>query len=561
MYDETGTIIEPGIPNSESGVNSRFELESMFIYNPTNHSFSLKLYGIDYTVPGEPMWSFFINDFSERFTFIHNAVVRNYKDGYYFLKFQDVSNVSGNVDISNDPSKWAFHQEKFEPSLLGATNNLNKGYSALKLRNGVIQGQTISVRDDPLDPSEPITLWLNNPLDGVSSDFLISPVLVDYKAEIDPAWGEERFFIMGNLIFSGNDGEVQYASGNITVGNRYYDGLNYYQSTGRKILPFHPKFSFSSNQPQRVIQGSNVPIFTYSTIGGEFSGLYKGRYGESRESDLLATDVIVKQNGNIVFSGTYLDFLSFSVPYGVEIDFSNTNTNVFGLNGTNNTKLTYNPEGDNRPPTLQMLQFRDTDGNVADRFSSASEGTVRLAAGDFAVSGHIIYKPGNIVKMFYSIHNENEWTELDIVKDPSFFQMPAFGDYYEGSLASITNTEEDVWYDAKIICTDASGNKQEQVISPAFKINDTFLNIEEVTTASELSIYPNPFSDELNIILPSNVNGDYFFKVIDVTGKTIYSRTQSEKSFVWDTSFLAKGVYILSIESNEKSMVRKVIRK
>lgn len=568
IYDEIGTAIKPGIPNPQNGAISKVSLDTYHYFNPTNNMFLTKTHASDDPVSGDNRWNFYINNVSNRYTFIHNAAIRNYKDGYYFSKFPELTTISGDADISNDPNKWASHQEKFEPSLLGATNDLHKGYATLTLMNGYVQSEVRSYQDDPFDATEQVPLWLNNSFDGSTSDFLISPILIDYKTEIDPARGEERFFIMGNLLHSGDNGEINYASQNITFGNRYFDGLNYYKTiNGTKVLPLHPKFTFSSNQSSEIVQGNNVPIFTYSTFLGEPTVLYKGRFGELRQSDFIATDVSVIHNGSNVFTGNYIDFTSYNIPaYGsLEISFSNENTNAFGVNGKNEAKLTYVSDGSERfPPTLQMLQFRDTDGNVTELFATADEGTVRLAAGDFTFNSSqysYVYNPGNTVEMYYSIHNENNWTELQLTEDPSNFQMPAYGDYYEASLSSIVNTQDDVWYDAKIICTDASGNKQEQLLSPAFKINDTSLSVYETGTNSTLAIYPNPFSNEVNIILPDNIYGDYTFRVTDMLGKTIHTSSRSEKSFTWDASLLTQGIYFLSIESSGTVMTRKVVRK
>lgn len=155
---------------------------------------------------------------------------------------------------------------------------------------------------------------------------------------------------------------------------------------------------------------------------------------------------------------------------------------------------------------------------------------------------------GNQVSISYSVHAQNNWKQIDLTQDPTYFQMPVFGDYYEASISGIGSQNSNVWFDVKVICTDAVGNKQEQIIAPAFKINEPLATQD--FTLSNFAVYPNPFSDHLNVDLPQTVMGSYTLKVTDYTGRTIYTRNQSEKTFSWDGSFLSQGFYILSIENN-----------
>ena len=46
------------------------------------------------------------------------------------------------------------------------------------------------------------------------------------------------------------------------------------------------------------------------------------------------------------------------------------------------------------------------------------------------------------------------------------------GWFYTGSLAGVTGQGLNGWFDLKIRLTDAAGNWQEQVLSPAFRIDD-----------------------------------------------------------------------------------------
>lgn len=86
------------------------------------------------------------------------------------------------------------------------------------------------------------------------------------------------------------------------------------------------------------------------------------------------------------------------------------------------------------------------------------------------------------------------------------------------------------------------------------------MGVSEVNNSS-LTIYPNPFTSVVNIQLPENIKGNFTFKVTDLSGKTIYSKEQSNKSFSWNGSSLPKGIYILSIENNGKVIAQKVIKK
>src|SRR5690606_34580301 len=99
-----------------------------------------------------------------------------------------------------------------------------------------------------------------------------------------------------------------------------------------------------------------------------------------------------------------------------------------------------------------------------------------------------------------------------------------------------------------------------QVVSPAFKIEQATMGIDEMNTA-DFSVYPNPFSNELNIKLPASVKGDYILKISDLNGKTIHSQKQNDKSFIWNGTSLPKGIYILSIESNGKTVAKKIVKK
>jgi len=71
---------------------------------------------------------------------------------------------------------------------------------------------------------------------------------------------------------------------------------------------------------------------------------------------------------------------------------------------------------------------------------------------------------------------------------------------------------------------------------------------------SELSIYPNPVLDVLNIIL--NVNAPIEVKILNLTGQTLLTSTSTSI----DVSALPKGIYFTSISVNGQNISRKFIK-
>lgn len=194
-------------------------------------------------------------------------------------------------------------------------------------------------------------------------------------------------------------------------------------------------------------------------------------------------------------------------------------------------------------------------------------GEVRISAADFDYvaiddwSGEFQYVPGNTVEFFYSQYNQDNWTEITLNENIDYFQLPTFGNYYEASLAGINPEGNDVWYDVKVICTDAAGNKQIQTISPAFQLNST-LSTEDLNSSQDLMVYPNPFTNHLYFEIPGNLNSDYTLSITDFSGKQILSQVRKSKDLKKiDLSFLPKGIYIFSLEVDGKILSKKLIKK
>ena len=152
---------------------------------------------------------------------------------------------------------------------------------------------------------------------------------------------------------------------------------------------------------------------------------------------------------------------------------------VDGLPGHNTTTafLDQNQE-DMNPPSLEMLHFKNAAGKVTDRFATAADGTMEFYASDFDYvyypelwNGVYECQPVEVT-VEYAPYGTEEWTELAVEEIPEYYQEPGWGYFYRGSLAGVTGQGLNGWFDLRFRLHDASGNWMDQVVSPAFRIDD-----------------------------------------------------------------------------------------
>lgn len=183
----------------------------------------------------------------------------------------------------------------------------------------------------------------------------------------------------------------------------------------------------------------------------------------------------------------------------VDITITNDMVNVDGITGCNKSQLHYTAGADDEtPPTMTMLHFKNGNGDVTDRFASASDGSMEFTAGDFnfmvtpmLYEAYERYSP-EAVEVSYSPYGEDNWNELSVGEVPENY-WPVMGWFYTAQLAGVTGQAYEGWFDLKVKVTDAAGNWQEQVISPAFRIDNlaysSIANVEPNSNNSDNAIY------------------------------------------------------------------------
>ena len=294
--------------------------------------------------------------------------------------------------------------------------------------------------------------------------------------------------------------------------------------------PGVPAYCYFSDQITQPI-GNSSPILVTMTQVNEYPDAtillidpqaYIGRYGEVRNCDQWNLHTLVTLNGETVFnsdSGESLeDWCIENSLDGHEkgiIEATFTNRNIIvdeAIPGFNVTTMKIDERNDDvSTPTTQMLIFKNTDGEITDRFNTGEEGIIEFSAGDFNwndTETKWYYSCDEAeVKVEYAAYGKDNFMPLEVEEIPENYFMPGFGYFYRGSLADVTIPTSNGWYDLRFTLTDKSGNEMVQHISPAFKI-DTNTSVNAVTI------------DGINIW---SVNGTIFANGSDIASISLYS--------------------------------------
>jgi PKD repeat protein len=112
-------------------------------------------------------------------------------------------------------------------------------------------------------------------------------------------------------------------------------------------------------------------------------------------------------------------------------------------------------------------------------------------------------------------------------------------------------------YTITLKATNTSGTMiatQQVSVSTCIGMEENSLN------ASNISVYPNPAKDQLNIEIPSNFSDNYTVTLTNILGKAILTDKVSNKEKINITfANIAKGVYFLTVESKGQKANKKII--
>jgi len=459
--------------------NNVFYCEDYGILEDAIGNFAQTVVGPTFIRPcAEPLFDFYVNDVSDRWVFYSYRVAIQGLNVY--TSAYEARGASGDITVSNDPSKFQLFEDPFI-----ATNHLGEEltpgfyFSA----GGMWQANNLLYED--LTEGSSYKVYLSASPEDSETGFvpIIEPFVID----------ENYTVVLQSVPLTVSNGQAIFANnGFANFSFEYSEVLDEY---GRDITilpswPTHPVFSYPVEKKKDNL-GNNCPFvvtnpFQYLDKRANvryfnFDFTYRGRYGEAKEGSSRA-DVKMKLDGNdlLIADGAFSTPVDELLNGVVDASIVKEGVLVDDMEGSNKAQLHYTAGAeDQNPPTVTMLNFIDANGDVTDRFATADEGTLQFSAGDFNLmatpKSGIIATYSRLapetVEVSYSPYGEDNWNELAVEEVPENY-WPVMGWFYTGSLAGVTGQGLNGWFDLKIRLTDAAGNWQEQVLSPAFRIDD-----------------------------------------------------------------------------------------
>lgn len=304
------------------------------------------------------------------------------------------------------------------------------------------------------------------------------------------------FGAMFGLPFRRSDsGDAMYQVGrNFMNQSKMVNSLTYSEESVN-LNPGNPRYS---GVVEKALLCNSTPALVLLPFpNGNFEYDYIGRYGEDMTADAANFSTEIKSSTlkealgskspsdiNIKVDDTeYVtsraEFAKFKYTAGkYEVSVTMDNVKIDGeVPGVNKTVMAFDTtEGQNFPPTLTALQFRDKEDKVSDRFEEA-DGTLEFFAADFTSQSHkspsyayATTSPIKNVEVSWSPSGKDEWQAMEVVEIPELFFMPGFGYCYRGNLSQVNTPSDNKWYDLKIRLADESGAYQEQILTSAFRI-------------------------------------------------------------------------------------------
>lgn len=485
---------------------------------------------------------FFVNDLSDKYCIIQGAQVVANKTVY---NYSNIVTDFKTQTVANDPNNLRKVRTKFHYSdyMLDDEDAHVMGSRVNLYFNGLRElSSSVGTTDPVVDGETTIWIDMNHAEEGADFDFTAAtlPMSSDSYTE-DKNYGIKYHFIQGCMTTNGKNGGVRYINGGYDTEIYGYNRVN--DGQDMQFLPEHPDLSYD-DEDAYIEYGNCSPILSYKTVKFSLNDspyeiykmVYVGRYGETNETYSKFVKSDIKKEGD-----------------GVKVIINNKYPIVDGeIAGTEAVIFEKNSGEDTSSPALQTLTFKNKDGKITDRFDTKEGAKIIVIGGDYIshVLTNVFKMPGYFtcndanVSLAYSMANEDNWNDLNVVVIPEKYQWPGFGNFYEASLEN--ENIFDGWYDVKVTIEDAAGNYQTQVLRKAFKMENVTDGVMDITEKST------------DIIFNGNVavaTGAVEINLFNLAGEKVASTNGEELN----VNNVINGVYVVEAVMNDGSKINKKV--
>lgn len=440
------------------------------------------------------MTDFYVNKVSDRYHFMSSYVTTGNDGNVYVNRFScTLSQLEDSV--KSDPDDYVLYQDEVKLNEDGDfTDEYYGGYVTLEYLNGQgVSGWVALNSGVATEKDKTLKFFIDAPMagedDAMRYDITLSPTIFNVERHEEGGVVTESAFPHIGMPFVIKDGKPYYSF----ICNDDLKNEIFAESDGLSVLdPFPGLAPLSYSADERGgIEGNSIPVTNLfmrnnDAMGNYFEWVitYSGRQGEQMRSGWKNLDIDLKFNGEDIPCKDYGEFMNFPFNYynngwenGIlDCTVTTAERTVDDVKGRNVTRLYADfTKEDHILPTLKMLQFRNGDNVVTDRFDTPADGRILLTANDYkftieASVGNVCAIQPVTVDVEYAPTGSGDWRQLPVAENADYSSVN-FGYFYDGSLQGVQGG--DGWYDLKVKVTDMSGNYQEQTITPAFKIGET----------------------------------------------------------------------------------------
>lgn len=306
------------------------------------------------------------------------------------------------------------------------------------------------------------------------------------------------------------DGSADYILNDNIYTRMGYDEIVRVNYNYDKQLEGHPFYNFNSNENTPEF-GNSAPILSFPVcqshpangtaflFPSDFSiPTWVGNFGERRSVDKYNMSFTVKAGDETIISSweefpwpLYDHAMTQHDPHEISLIFDNSNFEVGGLQGNTRAEIKYleKAEGDINSPSVQMMQFRDKNNKISNRFDNADDATINISYGDFYyqydMSDRRFVVSDCDVKVEVAPYGTDNYAEVTTEQIPELFKMPCWGYFRTGKLSGL-GASPNGWWNVRLTLKDNSGNSNVQTVSPAFYAANTDQSgLEDITVGED----------------------------------------------------------------------------